>query len=306
MKKQLALILSAGACVLLLLCLWQLVNLQTRITQLDSHLSSEITNTRYAVDNITNTINETRKQEASLLVDSGYSYGTPDLSTHTTVPATFTVTPKKVTPGVTTAEIVVEQENIPMVFQNGTFRATAAIKLFDEQRVSHVIFTEDGVQHTEPLNWDLLPYRAILPEVYASANTHIGGASKGTTKLYVDELTLSAFLNWNDSVATPSIVSIELVDYLNGQERSRYTLCKDNEIPMGEDRLQTSMSSDQTYVFPTNSTFDLYVEMIDDYGFHYQILVDHYTGEMHNQDITVLNQLTRILDDTGTILFQQY
>ncbi len=115
MKKHVSTILI---CTLLLICIIQHILLNERMDRLQTQIDQSLSTATSAVQNAVSSFDQKLSQEASLLAFSDYSFEEIDEIGHTAV-LNYSVTPKELIPGQTTAILICNEEKYPMEYRNG-------------------------------------------------------------------------------------------------------------------------------------------------------------------------------------------
>lgn len=289
MKKNPAAIFAAVACLLSALCLYWVSSLQRNLDQNIGNLSSAIYD---QIGNISSSVYSALEQEASLLADSRWEYGRLDLETRT-VPLYLFITPKTVTPGVTTATIFGKGDPIPLALTDGVFGATVRLDLFAQEELTRVVFTEGDTQKTQALHWYLSPQTEFLPVFHSSIFATCKPKGKDTVALEISSVSLN---NIYKPRFSPTLLSAQLVEYWGEEEKGRHPLL-DKEALSGR-MIRLDRPLDLTLTYPQDQDYKLYLEITDEWGFHYQTPVhsnrsdNDYPGD-------------RILDDDGNVLYAE-
>ena len=122
MKKHLPMILAIIPSLLVVICLFQIGGLKNQVDYLQSNLPNQIQNLDYSIGNISSNIDSRLEEQASIVAEKDYEYGKLDVKKKT-VELSCSVIPKEFSPGHTTASILLDDQEIPMVLEKGTFKA---------------------------------------------------------------------------------------------------------------------------------------------------------------------------------------
>lgn len=288
MKKNPAAIFAAVACLLSALCLYWVSSLQRNLDQNIGNLSSAIYD---QIGNISSSVYSALEQEASLLADSRWEYGRLDLETRT-VPLYLFITPKTVTPGVTTATIFGKGDPIPLALTDGVFGATVRLDLFAQEELTRVVFTEGETQKIQALDWRLYPREDFLPAIQSRVPYTARPEGDDTVALEISSVSLN---NIYKPRFSPTLLSAQLVEYWGEEEKGRHPL---DEVDLSGRIIRLEPTLDLTLTYPQDQDYKLYLEITDEWGFHYQTPVhsnrsdNDYPGD-------------RILDDDGNVIFAE-
>lgn len=292
MKKNLAAIFAAGACLLSTLCLYQVSSLQRNLDQSTDNLYSAIHNMSFQIDNISNSVYNALEQEASLLADSRWEYGRLNLETRT-VPVYLFLTPKTVTPGVTTATIFRNGDPISLtLIEDGVFGATLHLDLFAQEQLTRVVFTEGDTQKIQALDWYFYPREDFLPAFQSCVSYGTRAQGEDTVALEISSASLADIRKPRFS---PTLLSAQLVEYWGEEEKGRYPL---DEVDLSGRMIRLDRPLDLTLTYPQDQDYKLYLEITDEWGFHYQTPV-------HSNRSDNDYPSDRILDDDGNVIFAE-
>lgn len=273
MKKHLPEAAAVLACCLAAVCLFQIASLRGEIGSLRSNLSNQISRVDSSVQAIYSTVGSQLERGASLLAGKEFRYeGEPDLANRT-ARLRCTVTPKEFSPDRTGATLYWSGGEAAMTLEQGAFSAVLELPLFSESSVSRVTFSQDGTLRTEALDWYFSPRTELLPCFYASFD----GSASGSGGSYHREGSL-----WLD-IANPHGTgklpdSVVLIEFLDGVEKGRTDLIPDDALGGGGDGNddQRRYTVDVTCEVPNGSTHELWIEVTDEYGLRYRMLVDRW------------------------------
>jgi hypothetical protein len=290
MNKHISTIVAAIACFLFAICLVQIADMKQQIQNLQGNLGNYMTGTQNSINSIYSNIESKLEEQANLLAGSEWAFGEADIDAET-VMLQCSVTPKEYQPEGTSAVLFCNGAEYPMTLTNGEYAAELPISLFEDSVVGKVQFEESGTIRTESLNWHISPRYEFLPNVYANfSGSGRGSAGEGS---YVWSRKGQVEINVERKGDTTDVQSIAMIEYIDGKETKR------TDIP-----LNTTPSSPQSYgtaymeparrvgdagaspsyfyypldndfEIPFGSTFDLYIEVVDGYGLHYRVLIDH-------------------------------
>ncbi len=290
MKKNISDILAAVACLLVIVCLFQISSLKSQVRNLQNGLSSQMSTVNNNIGNISSSVSYALAEQASLLSADSWEFGEADIDAKT-VMLNCAISPKKYTTN-TEAVIVIDGVEHSMILgDGGEFTANIEIPLFAETHVSTVIFHEGEVIQTEALNWDLSPRYDYLPNVSAYLSGSATGSTQDSVYVYHREGVINVDACCKDE---GEIKSVTLVEMLDGVELSRTSIPLDNEDffenyqnesgarpeNMTSAQSATQMKGhitegpfyyelDKDYEIPFGSTLTLYIEMEDGNGLLY-------------------------------------
>lgn len=270
MKKNLHLILSAAACVLAVVSLTllifmrqQMIHQSYQISSIENDISRLNDHVRASMDVVSSQVRDSLEQQASILASYEIVPGKMDPQS-LTIPFTYTVTPKEVTPGVTTAELICEDNSYPMTLrEDGSFTAQIQVPLFSTLSTQRVVFTENGTSRTETISSPVTSYSQWILVPYANLT--------GTMPVQKARYQLKGELNVTASIPPEvGIVSLDLIAERNGKEIDRISYLDS----VGDSFDGVSADVDLDYDLPPNSILTMYVEIEDTYGLRYQQTVE--------------------------------
>ena len=289
MKKHISTIIAAIACVLCAICLAQLVDMKQQIQSLQSNLGTYMTGTQSSINNIYSNIDSKLEEQSNLLASGEWAFGEADIDAGTVI-LQCSVAPKEYQPEVTSAALFCNGTEYPMTLADGEYAAKLPISLFGDSVVSKVQFEENGTVRTESLEWYISPRYEFLPNVYANfSGSGRGSIGEGS---YIWSREGQVEINVERKGNETDVQSIAMIEYTDGQETKRTdiplnttpapqsngTAYMEPATPVGD------VGASPSYVYyplnndfeiPFGSTFDLYIEVVDGYGLHYRVLIDH-------------------------------
>ncbi|MPM41941.1 hypothetical protein SDC9_88603 [bioreactor metagenome] len=306
MKKHLSDILAAVACLLVIVCMFQISALKQQVGNLQNVLNSQMSNVSDNINGIYSNVSSMLEEQASLLADSSWEFGEADMDA-LTVELLCSVSPKEYASG-TAATIVVDGVEQPMTISNGTFTAKTKVPLFAEVTVSKVVFREGDTVRTEALDWHLSPRGEYLPNVYANLDGSSTGSVKDGIYAYHREGVVNVDVDCGHAYELKSVTLVETID---DQEIGRTDIPLDNkdffENYQSEDGARpepaeslaqsagTELSSsfyyglDKDYEIPFGTVLTIYVEVEDGNGLFYRCIIDR----------TELNEIGDLVDDSS-------
>ena len=267
MKRDWSKIAAVVSCILLLICLVQISDLKQQVNHMRNDISNRISNVENSVQNISSEVYRQLEKEASLLADSQWEYGDVNMEDHT-VMLRCSVCPKEYQPEVTKAVLLCGSEEYLMTLENGAYITDIRIPVFEESKVDQVQFCEAGVVRTEALNWYLSPRYECLTTVYADFSG-TGSFSKNEN-VYVLDMSGDVNLYIESKGGNFHAEKIYLAEYIDEKEISR-------------EEIQAEQMSAMDYYYalekkrevPFGCTYDLYIEVVDNYGLHHRNRLEH-------------------------------
>jgi hypothetical protein len=328
LKKNLSSILAAAACILIIVCLFQIASLKRQVSDLEGNLRSQMNIVSNHVSNLYSSIDSRLEEQASLLVTSTWEFGDADYSAKT-VELLCAVTPKEYSSG-TEAAIVIDGAEHDMTLSGGEFTAVVGIPLFGETNAAKVVFRDGDSVRTEMLDWYLSPRYDYLPSVYADFN----GSGTGSPRDGVYTLHRDGVVNVQvDCKQDYGVESVTLVEILDGQELGRTDIPLDNAyffenyqnesgarpepaqpVEAPAQRVGTAASApfyyalDKAYEIPFGSTLTLYIEVVDENGLRYRCIIDRQeiseSGEPMDAGYWRMGREASIYNTDGNALYE--
>ena len=316
MKKHAPTAIAVIALILVVVCLFQIAELKSQIWSVHNGLSSQISGVRSSVDNIHANIANTLNEQANLLVNSTWTFDEADIDAET-VTIRCVVTPKEYSPDSTSVVLVCNDAEYSMALENGEYIVVLPIPLFGESILSMVQLIDDGTVRTEVLDWWISPRFEFLPQI----NAYFIGSSgvrrvDGKLSLHRDgEIEINIYQYENSVI----VQSISMLEYIDGEEIERTNIPL-NTIPStrqdgavreeparriyGYSEMPTDFycSLNKIVEIPTGSTYEMYIELVDNYGFHYRVLLDHIIDSDDNRVEDMVFEIA-IYDGDGNVLW---
>lgn len=287
MKKNTPTIISAAACVLVVVCLFQISDLKQQISSLQHDVSTQTSNINNNVNSIYSNIDSKLEQQASILAAEAWEYGDADYDAKT-VELLCTVTPKEYTEE-TEAVLLIDDTEYAMTRKGADFTTAVDIPLCGETDSLKIVFQDRNRRRTEALDWLLTPRYNYLPIVYAQFDGGGTGEVKNGAYSYNTNGTINIQV---DGKVDYGFASATLVELLDRQEVGRTDIPLDNadffanyqnENGARPENVNASGTAwadgsysnpvgpfyyalDKDYTIPFGSTLTLYVELEDENG----------------------------------------
>jgi hypothetical protein len=276
MRKNISVIASILACVLLIISLCEILSLKNQIDSMRQEQSRQMSNVYNTVNNLYSGIDSMLSEQTNLLATNDWEYGALDADAGT-VEFHYTVMPKEFVPGKTTASLVVNGEEIPMEYADGRFTTTTELSLFADSEISTVMLYDDDAVRVQSVEEVISPRYEWLANCYAS----LSGSASGSAKDGVYNDRRSGTISVDYSCRHPfAIVSCDLIEMLDGKEVSRIALDSSDDAAYVDDSSEDAWMSgqysydlDKTYQIPFGSMQELVVELRDESGLRYRTTV---------------------------------
>ncbi len=264
MKEKLPAIIAVISCILTVICLVQIADLNAQIKNLSSEVNTNLSNIRSDIVGISNTVADRMEQQSNLIADSLHAYaGDPDMDT-LTVPFTYTVTPKEYDPQSTKASLTVGEKSYPMTLKNGSFTVTFDLPLFSSTVIDSVQLETNGVIQTQPIQAYFAPKDDFFPSVNASYSGHSSITPKNdiATKVYSGNVTVDI------KQSEIAITSLVLYQSMSGETTAI------TELPLDASGSVEYAMNNTAIRIPYGEDLELYVEATDRYGLRYRSYID--------------------------------
>ena len=189
MKGRLKNVLRIINTILLIVCLVQMSNLKTEISNMRSNMGNQISNIQTNINNSYSYIEETLKKEASIVSNAEWEFGKMDIEARTVEVKAYVI-PKEYQPDVTQVFFLCDDEELDAEYINGRYEVIMEVPLFKDVNIPSVLFKENETIRTENLDWVFNPRNELLPLVYAYNAGSVGfGKSKDKeNKIYYEFL----------------------------------------------------------------------------------------------------------------------
>ena len=318
MKKYISSGIAVTACVLVGVCLFQISNLRQQIRSLEGNLNVQISGVHNSITGIYANIDNMLSEQENLLISSTWAVGEFDIKSKSAV-LQCTVVPKEYHTDDTVAVLICNDTEYPMSLKNGDYTAEVPVPLSGENVVSKVQFKDNGAVHTEILDWRISPRYELLPDMNAYFSG--GGSQRLKDGVFIWQRKGEIEIHLTQNESNGSIQSVSLLEYTDGEETARTSIplnaVQDGELP-AEPVMRVGGSPyvpsilyyplDREFEIPFGSKFELYIEMVDNYGLNYRVPLDDVivdsdgkVGE-YSQHWQTLE--TKIYDENGVLFWE--
>jgi|GEM_PF-5731587 hypothetical protein len=272
MKKVLLYVLIGVLCVLQVLSLVKINSLVYEINSLKNSYASAVSQMQSQIAGISSNIENSLREQASLIEAFSYEYGAVDYEAHT-VPVTITVIPKAVTAG-TAVSLSLGEENVPLVRVNdAAFRTTLEVDLFEEYGDPVLWLRETDEIRTEAAELYLSElWRDFLPGFYVDFSESLRYTKK-TETLSVDGYVIWQFYEKGDGGS--SFERFRLIVKKNG------AVLSDEDVTStvkGErswaDVMLSEIPFKEEYKASEGDVFAIYAVAEDEYGYRHECLLE--------------------------------
>ena len=288
MKNRIPESVAIIALVMAGICLFQILELKNQMWNSHNELSHQISYMNTSISNIHFAVENSLREQAEILKKSDWTFEASDIEAQM-VTIRCAVTPKEYRPNETAATLTCNDKEYPMLLDKGEYAAMISIPLFGDSVVSKVQLIDSGVVRTEELDWWIAPQFEVLPQINASFDGSSSGKVKdGMFNLQrTGEIGINIYRNANNVL----IQSISMLEYLDGKEIEKTNIplnttptqhqsgaireeparrvYGDSELPV-----EYYFSLEKSVKIPFGSKYEIYIEVVDNYGFHHRVLVD--------------------------------
>lgn len=289
MKRNMKTVAVCLMCVVLVICIFQNIGLKRELSNMQNNLSNQISYVQSDISNIYANIDNHLAEQENLLAVREPNWGVIKMDIDTeTATVECTVVPKEYESGVTTAVAICNEKEYPLTFADGKFSTELQIPLFEDSKVSEVQFTENGKVRTQALDWFISPRYDLFPNVYAN---FMGGSTcekKNGGLVYEGKGEVEIQIERKSKDTT--VKSLSLLAFQDGKEQKRINVPKNTTRSQsggrhmeeavweldGENLAQFFYYDlNQKFKIPYGSTFDLYIEVVDNNDLHYRTRILH-------------------------------
>ena len=304
MKERLKNILLIINTTLLIVCLVQMSNLKTDISNMRSNMGNQISNISTNINNSYSYIEEALEKEASIVSNAEWEFGNMDIEARTIEVKAYVI-PKEYQPDVTQAFFICGDEEIPAEYNNGKYEVTMEVPLFEDVNIPSIIFKENEMIRTESLEWIFNPRNELLPFVYAYNLGSVGfGKSKDKentgTWIFSGDLDIDIAAKDMEEF---EVEKAEIIRYIDEKEVERIDINLSSMI----DRTRISHNWNPTFEIPYGSKHDIFVEVTMQCGLVYRAQISCCGMDEHGNPIEDNGALgsmeASIYDTEGNLLY---
>lgn len=324
MKRYASVIIAASAALIAIISLCEAHRMKIELSGLMMDYNSQLGDISHAIEDVYADIDGKLAAEASLIADSGYSFGKIDPKKRT-IRLSYYVVAKEYSEK-TSAAVVIGGREYPMRLKSGRFNASLEIPVFGETWAQSIYFKENGAVRSEKLG-DCFTPRYFLPEIDAHFNGEFGSEvrTKGTDGFKVTyDGSFEIYISQKDSVNKNKIEKLYFSEYIDGRQISKTPVPLNvkadssySSADKDENSAQAPVSvyvpgdgqeSDCQYGFAVKkevsvaggSVYEAYFEAEDSLGFFYRTAFD--------TEADILNApllKTGVFDKSGKLLWQE-
>lgn len=240
--------------------MFKISSLNTQLRNMQSNLSSRISDVQYDVNNISSEVSRTLEEEASILTMADWSFGAFDEDAKM-VEVLCKISPKEYS-AETTAAIVYENQEYPLTFENGLYTGSFQVPVFDDAHVQVIRFKDGENVRTQNLEWYISPRSEFIPITYAqfSGSTSYNSGTSSTDVNYDGEILIEI----PEKEDWKNIEEITLIECIDDKEINRMKINYDG---ISE---RTWCDWKKEVEIPFGSTYKAYVEILDCYDLYHR------------------------------------
>lgn len=314
-KENVPMIVSVACCILVFGCWIRIGNLQNKIENMESNLVSQVSQIEASVNNIYYQVSHTLEEQTNLLEDIQFTYEIKDTK-QKTVQVTCQLVPKEYQEGVTTAVLLSGAQEYPLTLQDNHFVGTFEVPLLEYTEIDAVQFQEGATIRSQEVQESIYPIQDCLPQVsailYASGGIQKGGTGVIYTMNGEIEIRVDTY------VEKQTVESIDMIEFMDKKEIKRTQIPLDNHTSQRE---STSMEPEptaeavseeypsqfyyqieQSTEVPQGSTYEVWIDATDIYGFHHKVCLLQQGGTMDSMD-TDFSEQASIHDADGNVIY---
>ena len=302
MKEKGQTIFNIISIALLIICIMKITWLNTEITNFKNSISNEYRMIESSMDDISSSVRYELEQANNLLSASDWEIKTFSIEDKTAVFSCYVV-PKVYNPEKTVASLMCDGEELPMTLDHGRYKADGNISLFEETKITHVQFVEDGVIRTQQLDWVINPRYDKVPSAYInySGSSSFAYRSEEINASYKGYIDIDMECKGFDG----DIKDGEVVILINDEEawRSNPVLEKvDSDTSFTHYRAEI----DHDFDVQEGDTIKMYMSFIHETGLVYRSLIQSTTVRKNGNQALEQDYYreAHIYDGDGNLLFQ--
>ncbi len=308
-------IVSVVCCILVFGCWIRIGNLQNKIENMESNLVSQFSQIEASVNNISYQVSHTLEEQANLLEDIQFTYEIKDAN-QKTVQVTCQLVPKEYQEGVTTAVLLSGAQEYPLTLQENRFIGTFEVPLLEHTDIDTVQLQEGATIRSQEMQESIYPIQDCLPQVTALFYGKNGIQKSGNGVLHTMNGEIEIRV---DTYAQKQVVqSIDMIEFMDKKEIKRTQIPLDNHTSQRE---STSMEPEptaeavseeypsqfyyqieQSTEVPQGSTYEVWIDATDIYGFHHKVCLLQQGGTMDSMD-TDFSEQASIHDADGNVIY---
>ena len=270
MKQNLKNVLLVINAILLVVCLVQINDLKTELSNMKSNTSSQLSSILTNINNSYAYIEETLEKEASIISKAEWEFGNIDIKAGTVEVKAYVI-PKEYQPDVTQAFFLCGDEEVAAEYKDGKYEVILNVSLFNDISIPSVLFKENEMIRTASLDWFFNPRNEILPFVYAYNNGSIS-FGKSKEKENVGTWIFSGNLDIDvtaKNIEEFEIEKAEIIRYIDGKEVERVDITIDGMVAHNT----FSYNWNPTYEIPYGSRQDIFVDVTMRCGMLYRSMI---------------------------------
>lgn len=314
-KENVPIVISVVCCILLVGCWFRIGRLQDKIDNMQWNMESQVSQMVASVNSIYNQVSNTLEEQTNLLEDIQFTYEIKDTK-QKTVQVTCQLVPKEYQEGVTTAVLLSGAQEYPLTLQENRFIGTFEVPLLEHTDIDTVQLQEGATIRSQEMQESIYPIQDCLPQVTALFYGENGIQKSGNGVLHTMNGEIEIRV---DTYAQKQVVqSIDMIEFMDKKEIKRTQIPLDNHTSQRE---STSMEPEPTaeavseeypsqFYYPVEqstevqqgSTYEVWIDVTDIYGFHHKVCLLQQGGTMESMD-TDFSEQASIYDADGNVIY---
>lgn len=330
--KKFAKIINIIICLVLVYCVIQINELETRIVELSHNMEVSDSHLRNDMNNIYNNVNNILEEQSNQLTTNKWEYESIDIE-NKSVKISCIIVPKEFNPKTTKVKILNDNKEYSLDYVNGEYIAKIDIPLFDTTEFNQIQLDDNGTIRTQDLKWNITPKYETLIQTFI----RFQGESRLT--LGKDEYVWmpSGSIDFNvEKKGTFDIKKIELVETIDGKVVNRYQVDitsegqrkyaeelanKGESVPENLGKDPSSYNGSVSFVYPykkevkipSGSEFILYADIVDEnnlvhrsYLEYIPVKKDGRIDEVKQKEFEMyrFTETHMILNENGNVLYE--
>ena len=305
MKQNLKNILLVINTILLVVCLVQINDLKTQISNMKSNAGSQLSSILTNINNSYAYIEDTLEKEASIISKAEWEFGNIDIKAGTVEVKAYVI-PKEYQPDVTQAFFLCGDKEVAAEYKDGKYEVTMNVSLFKDVSIPSVLFKESEMIRTASLDWFFNPRNEILPFVYASNHGSVSfGKSKEKenmgTWIFSGDLDIEVKAK---NIEEFEVDKVEIIRYIDEKEVERIDIMLDAITAHN----RYSYNWNPTYEIPYGGRQDIFVDVTMRCGMVYRSMIsssgiDEQGNPIEDGNIDLVCMESAIYDTDGNLLY---
>lgn len=314
-KENVPIVVSVVCGILVVGCWIRIGTLQNKIENMENNLVSQIYVVQEAVNGISYDVSHTLEQQASLLEDIQFTYQIADAN-QKTVQVTCQLVPKEYQEGITTAVLCSGEKEYPLTLQDNRFVGTFEIPLLENTKIDAVQFQEGATVRSQEIQQSIYPITDCLPQITALFYGENGIQKSGNGVIHTMNGEIE--IRVDTYAEKQTVESIDMIEFMDKKEIKRTAIPLDsNTSQWNDEKMQSEPITEaipaeyptqfyylveQSTEVPQGSTYEVWIDVTDIYGFHHKVCLLQQGGTMESMD-TGFSEQASIYDADGNVIY---